>query len=124
MGSYEGNSEGSVYLGQDGNAYQVIDGKSVQVSKDRLIVAGSERFASTLTIEGTTFHHDINGNFFLVQNGQYVPISLADLQKLDAEKFGGQLEIRWEQELKKQQEKPNYALYVGIGLIVILLLRG
>jgi hypothetical protein len=94
------------------------------VPTDKLAVAGSQKFAFTVTVDGITIHHDVNGNFFLVQNGQYVPISLADLQKLDVERFGGQLAARVEQELTKPQEKPNYALYIGVGLLVILLLKG
>ncbi len=118
------NSASSIYLEQGGNVNRIINGQSVQPLKDTLAVAGSQKFEFTVTVDGITIHQDINGNFFLVQNGQYVPISLADLKKLDAERFGGQLPMRIEQELSKPQEKPNYALYVGVVLVVILLLKG
>ncbi len=104
--------------------FKMTNEQSNQISKDNLVVGGSQTLSFTVTVDGVTIHHDVNGNFFLVQNGQYVPISLAELQKLDAERFGGKLSARVEQELTKPQEKPNYALYVGIGLIVILLLKG
>ncbi len=123
-----GNSEGSIIRGQDGNAYQVINGQSVRVSNDKLRVEGFKPLPDTITVDYVTFHRDQTGKMYLVQNGQYVPLSQADLQKLNTEKFGGQLEVRLEQEGKKllaQQELQQKYLYWGAGaLVLILLLRG
>jgi hypothetical protein len=118
-----GNSEGSIYRGRDGNAYQVIDGRDVRVSDDKLIVKGWKPLPETITVDGITFHRDKSGKFFIVQNNKLIPISQADLQKLDAERFGGQLEQRLEQEGRKQQGTSNYALYAVGALILLLLLR-
>jgi hypothetical protein len=37
---FSGNSEGSVWRGLDGKAYQVINGRDVEVSPERLIIQG------------------------------------------------------------------------------------
>ncbi len=124
MADYGGNSEGSIYLGQDGNAYQVINGKDVQVSNDKLIIPGYKPLPDTITVDGITFHWDEHRNVYLFQNGRYVPISEPEIQKLNAERFGGQLEARLEQEGRKQQEKPNYVLYAGVALVILLVLKG
>ncbi len=128
-GNIYGNSEGSIYLGQDGNAYQVINGVSVKVSKDKLMIEGYKPYSlpDTITVDGITFHRDKDGKFFLVQNGQYVPISEVELRALDLEKFGGNLDTRLQQEGKKIQEQQaqqqNYLLYGGVLLGLVLLLK-
>jgi hypothetical protein len=128
LSSVSGNSEGSIFRGQDGNAYQVINGQSVRVSNDKLLVKGIKPLPDTITVDYMTFHRDQTGKVYLVQNGQYVPLSQEAFQKLNAEKFGGQLEVRLEQEGRKilaQQELQQKYLYLGAGfLVLILLLRG
>lgn len=124
---FNGNSEGSTFRGQDGNTYQVINGQSVRVSNDKLLVEGFKPLPDTITVDNITFHRDQTGKIYLVQNGQYVPLSQEARQKLDAEKFGGQLEVRLEQEGRKllaQQEQQKYILWGVGGLVLILLLRG
>jgi hypothetical protein len=120
-----GNSEGSIFRGQDGNAYERINGKDVRVSNDKLRIEGFKPLPDTITVDQTTFYRDKNGNFFLVENNRYIPISQAELQKLDKEKFGGQLETRLQQEGKKlqqQQEQQQKYLFIGVGLLLVVLL--
>jgi hypothetical protein len=119
------NSEGSIYRGLDGNAYQVINGKDVRVSNDKLRIEGFKPLPDTITVDNITFHRDKGGNFFIVQDGRFIPISQGDLQKLNVEKFGGQLETRLQQEGKKlqqQQEQQQKYLFIGGGLLLLVLL--
>ena len=123
-----GNGEGSIYLGQDGNAYQVVNGASVKVSNDKLIVEGFRALPDTITVDGIIFYRDKNGKFYLVQAGQYVPISEAELTALDVNKFGGNLQTRLRQEGSKIQQQQaqtqQYLLYGGGLILIILLLKG
>jgi hypothetical protein len=108
MADFEGNSEGSIYLGQDGNAYQVINGKSVQVSKDKLIVAGYKPITEMI-IGGKTYRNT-NGVIYLVENGKLTPVT--DAQEL----------ARLAKIMESEKANQNYLIYGGIALVVLLLL--
>ncbi len=110
MPDYEGNSDGSIYLGQDGNAYQVINGKSIQVSKDKLIVAGWKPMSDVI-VGGRTYRN-IDGNIFLIENNQLIPI--IDTQQLL------NLEKQMENEKATRQK---YLIAGGVVLVLLFLLN-
>lgn len=59
-----GNSEGSIYRGQDGNAYQIVKGQSVQVPNDKLRIEGFNPLPDTITVDNITFHRDGDRKLF------------------------------------------------------------
>jgi hypothetical protein len=119
-----GNSEGSTYLGRDGNAYQVIKGQDVRVSNDRLTVAAykPKPLPDSITVDGVTYHRDKNGIVSFSENGRYIATTEAEIQKLDIERFGGRLQERLEQEGVRQQQQ-KYLLIGGALLVLFLLSR-
>lgn len=120
-----GNSEGSIYLGRDGNAYQVINGQDVRVPNDRLTVAAykPEPLPDSITVDGVTYNRK-NGVVTFSENGRYIATTEAEIQRLDIERFGGRLQERLEQEVKRQQQQQKYLLIGGGLLLLILLSRG
>jgi ribosomal protein L24 len=119
-----GNSEGSIYRGKDGNAYQVINGQDVRVSNSKLTIAGFKPLPNTITVDGVTFNRDKNGNITLSENGRLIATTEAEIQKVNVERFGGQLQERLEKEVSSQQQQQNYLLIGGGLLLFVLLIRG
>jgi hypothetical protein len=121
-----GNGEGSIYLGLDGKAYQVINGRDVEVSTDKLVITAYKPLPDTITVDGITYNRDRNGNITFSENGRLIATTQDEFQKLDAQRFGGRLQERLEVEGRKQQqqqEQQKYLLIGGVGLLFLLLLR-
>jgi hypothetical protein len=121
-----GNSEGSTYLARDGKAYKVINGRDVEVSKDKLIVAGFKPLPDTITIDGITYNRNRFGVITLSENGRLIASTPGEIQKVNVERFGGQLEARLQQEADRVEQSGQNQKYLAIGsvaLLLILLLR-
>jgi hypothetical protein len=118
-----GNSERSTYLGRDGKAYQVINGRDVEVSKDKLIVQGFKPLPDTITIDGITYNRNRFGVITLSENGRLIASTEAEIQKVNVERFGGQLEARLQKEADRMQggQTQTY-LAIGGGLLLLLFL--
>ena len=87
-----GNSEGSIYIGVDGNVYQVINGQDVRVSNDKLTVQDYKPLPDTITVDGVTYHRDQFGHITFSENGRLIAATEAEIQNLDATRFGGHLQ--------------------------------
>jgi hypothetical protein len=121
-----GNSEGSIYRGADGNAYQVINGQDVRVSNEKLIIQGFKPLPDTITVDGITYNRDRNGRVTLSENGRLIASTPAEMEKVSVERFGGQLEARLQQEANRMEQsgqQQKYLVIGGVALLVILLLR-
>jgi hypothetical protein len=122
-----GNSEGSIYRTLDGKAYQVINGRDVEVSTDKLMIRGSKSLPDTITVDGITYNRDRIGRATLSENGRLIATTEAEMQKVSVERFGGQLEARLQQEANRMEQSgqnQKYLVIGGVALFVILLLRG
>ena len=103
-----GNSEGSIYRGEDGNAYQVIRGKSVRVSNDGLRVEGYKS-PSDVVINGQTYRN-LNGKVYRVEGKKLIEITDRNqLSELDRQMHGG-------------KGNNNSLIYGGLALAVLFLL--
>jgi hypothetical protein len=118
-----GNSEGSIYRTLDGKAYQVINGRDVEVSTDKLMIRGSKPLPDTITIDGITYNRDRIGRVTLSENGRLIASTPAEMEKVSVERFGGQLEARLQQEADRMQggQTQTY-LAIGGGLLLLLFL--
>jgi hypothetical protein len=122
-----GNSEGSIYRTLDGKAYQVINGRDVEVSTDKLMIRGSKSLPDTITVDGITYNRDRIGRATLSENGRLIATTEAEMQKVSVERFGGQLEARLQQEANRMEQSgqnQKYLVIGGVALLLILLLRG
>jgi hypothetical protein len=122
-----GNSEGSIYRTLDGKAYQVINGRDVEVSTDKLMIRGSKSLPDTITVDGITYNRDRIGRATLSENGRLIASTPAEMEKVSVERFGGQLEARLQQEANRMEQSGQQQKYLAIGgvaLLLILLLRG
>lgn len=104
---YMGNSEGSIFRGKDGNAYQVINGQYVRVSNDKLHHAGIKQESET-RLNGVTYRN-IKGKIFRVEGKRLIPITdpkeLADLARQES----------------GTQGNANSYIYAGIALLALIL---
>jgi hypothetical protein len=117
-----GNSEGSTYLGIDGKAYRVINGRDIEVSRDKLIVAGFKPLPDAITIDGIIYNRNRFGVITLSENGRLIASTEAEIQKVSVERFGGQLEARLQQEANRMQMSGQNLTYFAIGGSLLLLL--
>jgi hypothetical protein len=119
-----GNSEGSIYRTLDGKAYQVINGKDVEVSVDKLVVQAYIPLPNTIVVDGVTYNRDQFGHITFSENGRVIAATEAEMQNLDTVRFGGRLQERLEQEGRKQQQQQQQQKYllIGGGLLLLILL--
>lgn len=115
---YVGNSEGSIFRGQDGKAYQVINGRNVLVSNDKLRHAGIKQ-ESQMILNGQTYRN-IKGKIYRVEGKRLIPITDPnELASLDRQASGGQNNLS---QANGGQGNNDTYIYAGIALLVIVLL--
>ncbi len=110
-----GNSEGSIFRGEDGNAYQVIKGRNVRVSNDKLHIEGY-RAPSNVVINGRTYRNQ-NGKVYRVEGKKLIPITdQNELLNLDRQMNAGQK--------SGGSDKGNGSGIIigGVALLILLLL--
>lgn len=106
---YEGNSEGSIYRGIDGNAYQIINGKSVRVSLDKLMVQGFSNAPIDTVINGVTYRTQ-QGKVYRVNGTNLTEITdQNELLNLDKQYYS-------------QQGSSNNLMVGGVAALLILLI--
>lgn len=108
------NNPEAVWRGLDGKAYKCVDGKTVEVSTDLLILQGYNPPQEIITLNGRVYGL-IKGNFYYIpdpenadRNQQLItdPQQIAELKQHIA---------------NKNNEK--YLLIGGLALVVLLLIR-
>jgi hypothetical protein len=110
------------WRGLDGKAYQMKNGKPVEVSQSYLMVQSKP--LPSITVDGITINRDRNGKITLSENGKLIATTQAEIQKVNVERFGGQMDAKVTEEYDRMQQSGQMQpyLYIGGGLLLLILL--